>query len=102
MPKIDLPALKTDAPSTVFVTIPEEDLLGMEHPKVIVSGKEYLPSKTYSLPPDEAAWIESRIRGFKESQIKINRPTANTKAMRESVRHGSAKGGTFVNPAELG
>lgn len=98
MAKIDLPALKPDAPSHVLVTIPAEDLIGMEHPKVIVSGKEYLPGQTYKVPADEGAWIESRIKGFQQSQIKLNRNTQDGKSMREASMYGTAKSGSFVNP----
>ena len=98
MPKIDLPALRAESPTFVLVTIPAEDLIGMEHPKVIVSGKEYLPGQTYKVAPDEGAWIESRIKGFHNSQIKINRNTQDGKSMREAGMYGSAKSGSFVNP----
>lgn len=98
MPKLDLPALKEDAPSHVLVTIPAENLLGMEHPKVIVSGKEYLPGETYMLPLDAAKWVESRIKGYQTAEIKINRNMQDGKSMREAGQYGSAKGGGFVDP----
>lgn len=98
MPKIDLPALKTETPSHVLVTIPAEDLIGMEHPKVIVSGREYLPGQTYKVAADEGAWIESRIKGFQQSQIKINRNTQDVKSMREVGQIGNSRGGSFVDP----
>lgn len=101
MPKIDLPTLKGEAPSHVLVSIPAEDLLGMIHPKVIVSGKEYLPGETYKVAPDEGAWIESRLKLFNQAQIKINRNTQDAKSMRESQMYGSGKqagSGGFVNP----
>lgn len=101
MPKLDLPVLKEDAPERVYVKIPAEDLIGMVHPKVIVSGKEYLPGETYSLPPDEAKWIESRIKGFTKSQINLNRNTQDIKSMREVGQVGNARGGTFVDPSTL-
>jgi hypothetical protein len=101
MPKIDLPALKENAPSHVLVTIPAECLLGMVHPQIIVSGKIYQPGETYKVKPDEGAWIESRIKGFKDSQIKINRNTQDAKSMREAQMYGTGKqagSGGFVNP----
>lgn len=98
MPKLDLPTLRVDEPATVLVTIPAENMLGMEHPKVIVSGKEYLPGQTYKLPVDQAKWIESRIKKFRESEIKINRNTQDGKSMREASMYGTAKSGSFVNP----
>lgn len=98
MPKIDLPVLKEEAPAYVLVTIPSEDLIGMVHPKVIVSGKEYLPGETYRLPLDEAKWIESRIKLFEQSQIKINRNTQDAKAMKDVGMYGTNKSGSFVDP----
>lgn len=98
MPKIDLPTLKEDAPSHVLVTIPAECLLGMAHPPVIVSGKVYQPGETYKVKPDEGAWIESRVKLFHQSQIKINRNTQDEKSKREAGYYGSSKGGSFVNP----
>lgn len=98
MPKIDLPPVKTAEPELVYVTIPQEDLIGMLHPKIIVSGKEYLPGQTYKLPLDQANWIESRIKGFTQSQIKLNRNTQDRKSLGEVGQVGSSRGGTFVNP----
>src|SRR5271163_3152135 len=98
MPKIDLPTVKTAEPEFVYVTIPVEDLIGMTHPKIIVSGKEYLPGETYQVSPDAGAWIQSRIKGFTQSQIKLNRNTQDRKSLGEVGQVGNQRGGTFVNP----
>ncbi len=98
MPKLDLPVLKEDAPAFVLVTIPSEDLVGMEHPKVIVTGKEYLPGQTYKVTPAEGAWIESRLKLFNQSQVKLNRNTQDAKSMKEVGMYGTNRQGSFVNP----
>ena len=98
MPKIDLPEVKTSEPEFVYVTIPSEDLIGMTHPKVIVSGKEYLPGQTYKVAPEAAKWILSRIKGFTQSQIKLNRNTQDRKSLGEVGQVGNQRGGTFVDP----
>jgi hypothetical protein len=98
MPKIDLPNTATPEPAFVLVTIPKEDLIGMEHPPVIVTGKKYLPGNTYKLSPADGAWIEKRLKMFHESQVKLNRSAQDGKSMRESAMYGSAKSGSFVNP----
>ena len=101
MPKLDLPVLK-ESPHHVLVTVPRLDLLDMEHPKIIVTGKEYLPGETYSLEPNDADWVKSRIEAFAKAQRKINQPTADIKSIKESASFGSAKSGTYVNPHSLG
>lgn len=75
-----------------YVTVPEEDPLGKEFPRVTLSGPKqehvFLAGQTYHVPSEVAAYVKDRVKVFNRGCVRLLQPNVDTQAQR-AVSMGS-------------
>src|ERR1700686_2302752 len=90
-----------------YVTVPEEDALGKEFPRVTLSGPHtehaFEAGQTYHVPAEVAAYVKDRIKVFNRGCVRLIQSNLDTKAQLAVAEHGSARAaGIHSRPANAG
>jgi hypothetical protein len=85
----------------VYVTIPSADLYDSEYPTIQLNSHKFEPGNTYKVSAEVGAEIEDRMRRFNKEQVRLLRPTVDSKSINQ-VNKGSywTKGANVVGDSE--
>lgn len=91
--KIPLPATRSDKLDAGwrFVTVPSVDVYDHVFKGIGLNAKTFGPG-THLLPPDEASYLEDRLKVWNAAMVRMLRPTANAAALKAVNTQGSGAG----------
>lgn len=100
-------AWETPKETWEYVTVPEEDALGKEFPRVTLSGPHtehaFEAGETYHVPAQVADYVKDRIKVFNRGCVRLIQSNLDTGAQLAVQKHGSARAaGIHSTPASNG
>jgi hypothetical protein len=73
--------LKTPKDTWQYVTIPDEDVTGKEHPSIWLNKIEFAKGTTYQVPGVIADYVKGRIKAFNRSVTRLFSPQVDREAL---------------------
>ena len=86
-----------DKSSWEYVEIPEKDLLGQVHCDVTLNRDVFEAGQKYFVSPEVAGEVKRMLRAKEIEDIRLYRPDAHQKSLKEASRGGHGNGGVTTN-----
>lgn len=94
-------ALPKPVEDFVYVTIPSADLYDSQYPTIQLNAHKFEPGNTYKVPAEVGAEIEDRMKRFNKEQVRLLRPTVDSKSINQVNKNSFwTKGANVVGDSD--